>query len=226
MEPKWKIYLICLFSYSTIHGIRTLWSAIKSDLKKSPFEFQIFLLGALDMLVLFVLAISMNLLGSKIEVWGAKRTLVISMACLVVLTFLIGLFLTLDLASPWLYIVFFSVGVGLFSSVGWPSCLCVLFLHYIDGIVSFRQEGWHRSIGLQWHFANRRFCISDDLFFYHQVDKMVIRSLVLLFLSLFAYFHGNCKQIHQEQWSEAKINTYSTDRSTIVAQRRAISWSQ
>jgi len=78
------------------------------------------------MLVLFVLAVFMNLLGSKIEKWGAKRTVVIAMICLSVLTFLIGICLTFELTSPWIYVVLFAIGVGLFSSVGWPSCLCVL----------------------------------------------------------------------------------------------------
>ena len=125
MQPKWRVYFICLLSYSTIHAIRTLWSANKSDLKGSPFEFQVFFLGALDMLVLFVLAVFMNLLGAKIEAWGAKRTLVIAMIGLTINTLLLGLFLTLEFTSPWLYVVFFSIGIGILSSVGWPSCLCV-----------------------------------------------------------------------------------------------------
>lgn len=77
------------------------------------------------MLVLFILALSMNLLGSKIEVWGVKRTVLIAMAGLAVVSFLLGLFLTLGISSPWIYVVFFSFGVGILSSVGWPSCLCV-----------------------------------------------------------------------------------------------------
>ena len=125
MTNKWKIYTICLLSYSTIHAIRTLWSAIKTDLKNPPFNFSVKYLGALDMLVLFVLALGMNCAGSKIESWGSKRTIITSMIALALMTSLIGLFLNLDLTSGFLYIVFFSIGIGLLSSVGWPSCLCV-----------------------------------------------------------------------------------------------------
>ena len=66
MELKWKVYLIALFSYSTIHAIRTMWSTIKSDLTIPPFNYQVSFLGTLDMVVLFVSAIFMNLLGPKI----------------------------------------------------------------------------------------------------------------------------------------------------------------
>ena len=125
MESKWKVYFICLFSYSTIHAIRTLWSAIKTDLKKDPFDYSVGFLGTLDMLVLFVLAVSMNLAGSRIEKWGAKRTVTISMIGLAVFTFVIGLFLNLDFTAPWIYVIVFALGVGVLSSVGWPSCLCV-----------------------------------------------------------------------------------------------------
>ena len=66
MNPKWKIYLITLVGYATTHSIRTMWSAIKTDLTSPPFNYQISFLGTLDMVVLFVLAISMNVLGPKI----------------------------------------------------------------------------------------------------------------------------------------------------------------
>ena len=92
MGNRWKVYFTSLCSYSTIHTIRTLWSAIKSDLKSDPFDFSIGYLGTLDMLVLFVMAISMNLAGPKIEKWGIKKTITVSMAGLACLTFLIGFF--------------------------------------------------------------------------------------------------------------------------------------
>ena len=125
MHQKWKTYFICLFSYSTIHAIRTLWSAIKTDLKRDPFDFSIGFLGTLDMLVLFVIAVSMNLVGSNIEKWGIKRTLILSMIGLACLTSLIGIFIGLDFTAPWIYVILFSVGIGVLSCVGWPCCLCV-----------------------------------------------------------------------------------------------------
>lgn len=126
MKTKWRVYFIALFSYSTIHAIRTMWSAIKSDLAAPPFDYKISFLGALDMAVLFILALFMNLLGSRIEAWGIKKTLVTSMISLAVLTGIIGFLLDFDFTQPWLYVLFFSIGVGFFSSVGWPCCLCVV----------------------------------------------------------------------------------------------------
>ncbi len=39
MHLKWKIYVVTLFTYGTIHSIRTMWSAIKSDLTVPPFNY-------------------------------------------------------------------------------------------------------------------------------------------------------------------------------------------
>lgn len=78
------------------------------------------------MVVLFVLALFMSLLGPKIEAWGVKRTLIISMIGLAILTGIISFMLDFGFTSPWLYVVFFGLGVGFFSSVGWPCCLCVI----------------------------------------------------------------------------------------------------
>ena len=120
-----NLYLIALFGYSSIHSIRTMWSALKSDLTGDPFDYQVSFLGTLDMIVLFVIAIFMNLFGSKLEAWGIKATLLRSMVALALLTALLGIFLDSGFTSPWLYVLFFSLGVGFFSSVGWPCCLYV-----------------------------------------------------------------------------------------------------
>jgi MFS family permease len=130
MKTKWRVYFIALFSYSTVHAIRTMWSAIKSDLTGPPFDYKVSFLGALDMVVLFVLALFMNLIGPKIEGWGVKRTLIISMIALAILTGIIGFLLDFDFTSPWLYVLFFGVGVGFFSCVGWPCCLWVIMSVY------------------------------------------------------------------------------------------------
>lgn len=125
MHVKWKVYLVTLFSYGTIHSIRTMWSAIKSDLTVPPFNYEVSYLGSMDMVVLFVLAVSMNVMGPKIEKWGPKKVITIAMIALLVLSVLVGLFLALNFTNKAIYAVFFGVGVGVFSSLGWPSCLCV-----------------------------------------------------------------------------------------------------
>jgi MFS family permease len=102
-----------------------MWSAVKSKLTTPPFNYQVQLLGTIDMVVLFTLAISMNIFGPSIEKWGAKNCLIIAMSGLVVFNTLIGVFLNLGLTSEWIYVVFFGLGVGVSSSLGWPSCLCV-----------------------------------------------------------------------------------------------------
>ena len=125
MKNKWQIYFIALVSYSTVHSIRTMWSTLKSNLKQDPFYYPISFLSAIDMMVLFSLAIIMNIVGSKIEGWGAKRTAVICLAFLSSFSTLIGILLVLEVTVKWIYAVLFGLGVGVISSVGWPSCLCV-----------------------------------------------------------------------------------------------------
>ena len=99
MHLKWKIYLVTLFTYATIHSIRTMWSAIKSDLTVAPFSYQVSFLGTLDMVVLFTLAVSMNIIGPKIEKWGPKKVLMYGLLVLFVLTALVGLFLEMNFTS-------------------------------------------------------------------------------------------------------------------------------
>jgi MFS family permease len=82
------------------------------------------------MVVLFVIAIFMNILGSKVEHWGAKRFLVFTLAALIAFNTLVGIFLNLDFTAQWLYVVFFGLGVGVASSTAWPSCLYMVSLYF------------------------------------------------------------------------------------------------
>jgi hypothetical protein len=50
------------------------------------------------------------------------------MVVLLVLNTLVAILLNLDLTDQWLYVVFFGLGTGIFSSFGWPACLCVSML--------------------------------------------------------------------------------------------------
>ena len=76
-----------------------MWSAIKSDLTVAPFSYQVSFLGTLDMVVLFTLAVSMNIIGPKIEKWGPKKVLMYGLLVLFVLTALVGLFLEMNFTS-------------------------------------------------------------------------------------------------------------------------------
>jgi MFS family permease len=130
MHIKWRIYFVTLVSYAVVHSLRTMWSAIKSELTTAPFGYQLSFLGTIDMVVLFVIAVFMNILGSKVEHWGARRCLLITLAALLVFNTLVGIFLNLKITAQWLYVVFFGLGVGISSSTAWPSCLYMVSLYF------------------------------------------------------------------------------------------------
>ena len=67
MDSKWKIFLLTFLSYSLIHAVRTSWSSLKYVLNSPPYGFSAVFLGTLDMIVLLLLAVSLNLFGPKIE---------------------------------------------------------------------------------------------------------------------------------------------------------------
>ena len=125
MHIKWRIYFLTLVAYAVVHSLRTMWSAIKSDLSGPPFNYEVTFLGAIDMLVLFVIAICMNILGPKVEVYGPKKCLVVTLTALLVFNTLVGILLNLNITSQWLYVIFFGFGVGVSSSTAWPACLYV-----------------------------------------------------------------------------------------------------
>lgn len=66
MHIKWRIYFLTLVSYAIVHSLRTMWSAIKSNLTEPPFDYQVAFLGTIDMVILFVIAIFMNILGPRV----------------------------------------------------------------------------------------------------------------------------------------------------------------
>jgi MFS family permease len=125
MHIKWRIYFLTLVTYAVVHSLRTMWSAIKSDLTGPPFNYEVTFLGTIDMVVLFIIAVFMNILGPKVEIYGAKRCLVVTLGSLLFFNTLVGIFLNLDLTGQWLYVIFFGLGVGISSSTAWPACLYV-----------------------------------------------------------------------------------------------------
>lgn len=96
MSVRWRIYFLTLLSYAVTHSLRTMWSALKSTLTRAPFDYQLAFLGTIDMVVLFVIAVFMNILGSKVEMWGAKKALVLTLTALLVFNTLIGVLLNLN----------------------------------------------------------------------------------------------------------------------------------
>lgn len=66
MQLKWKMFIQTFFTYATIHSARTAWSSLKYLVSNDPYDFSPLFLGAMDMIVLFALALSLNLLGPSI----------------------------------------------------------------------------------------------------------------------------------------------------------------
>jgi sugar phosphate permease len=79
------------------------------------------------MVVLIILAVSLNLFGPMIEKLGAKAFLQKGLLFLAAVIGLIGLLLLGQVSSKWPYSVLYPlVGVG--SCVGWPACIFVPLL--------------------------------------------------------------------------------------------------
>jgi|688.fasta_scaffold271952_2 MFS family permease len=126
MSAKWRTYFITLFTYAVIHAIRTMWSAIKSNLSEPPFNYEVSFLGTMDMVLLFVIAIFMSIFGRRVEEFGAKKAMIITLSALIFFNTLVGIFLNLNFTSKWIYICVFGLGIGISSCVAWPSCLYVI----------------------------------------------------------------------------------------------------
>lgn len=77
------------------------------------------------MIVVFTLAVSLSTLGHRVERYGARKCLLISMIMLIGLTIILGVLLVEDVTSKALYIILYGFGIGIISSAGWPSCLYV-----------------------------------------------------------------------------------------------------
>lgn len=122
---KWGIYALTFLTYSLIHSVRTCWASLKTMLEGEPFLFQEEFLGILDMLVLFTLAIFLNIFGHIVQKYPCRRilfpmlaTIVLNMLCL--FGGLMG-----GLRSKLFYLVFYG-SFGIVSCLGWPVCLYVL----------------------------------------------------------------------------------------------------
>ena len=90
---KWVIYAVTFLTYSTIHSIRTCWSSLKPFLIKAPYSMSKPTLGLLDMLVLFTLAIGINVFGGLAEKYNCRRLLFGTMIGLSINLCLLGFFL-------------------------------------------------------------------------------------------------------------------------------------
>jgi len=93
MNIKWKMFLLTFITYSCIHSARTAWSSLKYALNSYPYNFSALYLGSLDMIVLFALAVSLNLFGPKIEYFGAKKFLIRGLVLLSVCVALLAILL-------------------------------------------------------------------------------------------------------------------------------------
>ena len=125
MDSKWKIFLLTFLSYSLIHAVRTSWSSLKYVLNSPPYGFSAVFLGTLDMIVLLLLAVSLNLFGPKIEEYGPKKFLIRGMIALCLILFLVSILLIEKVSAIWPYAIIYPL-VGIFSCVGWPACLFVI----------------------------------------------------------------------------------------------------
>ena len=122
---KWIIYAVTFLTYSTIHSIRTCWSSLKPFLIHEPYNMNKPTLGVLDMLVLFTLAIGINVFGGFAEKYNCRKLLFGTMVGLIINLCVLGTFLLLGVTIEPLYITFYGLTMGFLSCMGWPVCLYV-----------------------------------------------------------------------------------------------------
>ena len=84
LSVKWRIYAITFLTYGFIHSIRTCWASLKPVLEEQPFNFGEEYLGVLDMIVLFTLAIFLNIFGHRVESYPSRKLLFPMLAAIVV----------------------------------------------------------------------------------------------------------------------------------------------
>lgn len=129
ISERWKVFAITFLTYALVHSARTSWSSLKYALNSPPYAFEPLYLGTLDMVVLIVLAISLNIFGPMIEKLGAKEFLMKGLVFLAVLLTLLGLLLLMEVENGLPYsIIYPLIGVG--SCVGWPACIFILSKHF------------------------------------------------------------------------------------------------
>lgn len=85
-------------------------------------------MGSLDMTVLFALAVALNIFGSYVEK-GPKKYLLWGMSILYLGVFLISALIILGVKEKSLYAIIYIL-CGMFSCVGWPSCIFVSLILY------------------------------------------------------------------------------------------------
>lgn len=84
MANKWLIYAATYASYSIVHSVRTCWASLKTVFTDEPYEFSEKYLGTLDMIVLFTIAILLNVLGGEVEKYSRRKLLFVMMGGLIV----------------------------------------------------------------------------------------------------------------------------------------------
>lgn len=127
LSKKWVIYLVTFFTYSAIHSVRTCWSTLKPMLSKEPYLFSVEYLGTLDMIVLFTLAVCLNVFGSIVEKYSIRKLLAIVQLSVTADLLLLFIFLKMEFTSEALYLIFYGL-MGVLGCLGWPICLYVPFL--------------------------------------------------------------------------------------------------
>lgn len=93
MISKWVIYILTFLTYTLFHAVRAAWAGLKTTLYDAPFYYNEKYLGIIDMLVVLSLAITLTSFGHNVEIYGAKKCLIIGMIVLAILTAFIAILL-------------------------------------------------------------------------------------------------------------------------------------
>lgn len=124
MVNKWLVYGATYITYSVVHSIRTCWASLKTVFIAEPYDFSDKYLGALDMYVLFTIAILLNVFGGEVEKYSRRKLLFIMMGSLIANLLLLFILILKQVQSGVVYFIFYGAS-GYLSCFAWPICLYV-----------------------------------------------------------------------------------------------------
>lgn len=107
------------------------------------------------MIVLFTLAISLNVFGHKVQKYSCRTLLFPTLIVLILNLICLYIGLQLNVTSKVFYLVFYG-SVGVVSCLAWPICLYVQMTAYIDNVAILQRRPPDRNINVEFCVSIRR----------------------------------------------------------------------
>lgn len=161
MVNKWLIYSATYSTYTLIHSVRTCWASLKTVFTDEPYEFSEKYLGILDMVVLFTIAVLLNIFGGQVERYSRRKLIFAIIIGLILDLFILFMLVVKQVTNRALYFFFYML-VGILSCLSWPICLYVLLPASVDCLSILRLHPRDRPLHVQLGLSMRRLpCLPD-----------------------------------------------------------------